>query len=70
MMATATKPITVGGVIALEPIIVPPRIRVPSTPSTLLSFLVKFVLYLSCKRTKIKQKEAILAQLKNNYHYD
>ena len=38
------------------PTILPPRIRVPSTPSTLLSFIVKFVLFL--KKNEIKQKEA------------
>ena len=36
----------------------PPRVRVPSTPSTPLSFIVKFVLYLSCEKSKNKQKEA------------
>ena len=36
----------------------PSRVRVPSTPSTLLSFKVKFVLYLSCERNENKQKEA------------
>ena len=31
---------------------------VQSTPSTLLSFIVEFVLYLSCEKNKNKQKEA------------
>ena len=35
-----------------------PRVWVPSTPSTLLSFIVKFELYLSCEKNKNKQKEA------------
>ena len=39
------------------PSIMPPRVRLPSTPSMLLSFKVKFVLVL-WKRTKINQKEA------------
>ena len=34
-----------------------PRVRDPSTPSTLFSFIV-FVLYLSCEKNKNKQKEA------------
>ena len=35
------------------------RIRVPSPPSTLLSFTVKFVLHLSCEKNENKQKEAV-----------
>ena len=40
------------------PSILPPWVRLPSTPSMLLSFMVKFVLYLSLqceKRTKINK---------------
>ena len=43
------------------PSILPPRVRLPSMPSTLFSIIVKFVLYLSMqceKRTKINRKEA------------
>ena len=40
------------------PTILPPRVRVPSTPSMLLSFGVKFVLYLSCEKNENKQKDA------------
>ena len=39
--------------------ILPPQLRLPSTPATLLSFIVDFVLYLSLKcdkRTKINKK--------------
>ena len=39
------------------PTIMPPRVRVPSTPSMLLSFIV-FVVYLSCEKNENKQKEA------------
>ena len=39
------------------PTILPPRVQVPSTQSTLLSFIVS-VLYLPCKKNKNKQKEA------------
>ena len=35
--------------------ILPPQARVPSTPSTLLSFIVKFVLYLSCEKNEINK---------------
>ena len=41
--------------------IVLPRVRVPNTPSTLFSFIVKFVLYryvCIVRRTKINRKEA------------
>ena len=34
-----------------------PRVRIPCTPSMLLSFIV-FVLYLSCEKNENKQKEA------------
>ena len=39
------------------PTILAPRVRVPSTPSTLFSFIV-FVLYLSREKNENKQKEA------------
>ena len=39
------------------PTILLPRVRVPSTPSTLFSFIV-FVLYLSCEKNENKQKGA------------
>ena len=39
------------------PTILPPQVRVLSTPSILLSFMVKFVLYLSCEKNENKQKE-------------
>ena len=38
------------------PTILPPWLRVPITPFTLLSFIVKFVLYFFVKRTKINKK--------------
>ena len=37
------------------PTILPPRVRVPSMPSTLFHL---FVLYLSCEKNENKQKEA------------
>ena len=40
------------------PTILSPRVRVPSTLSMLLSFIVKFVLYLSCEKNENKQKDA------------
>ena len=40
------------------PTILPPWVRIPCTPSTLLSSIVKFVLYLSCEKNENKQKEA------------
>ena len=40
------------------PTILPAQVQVPSTPSTLLSFIDKFALYLSCESNKNKQKEA------------
>ena len=42
------------------PTIWEPRVRVPSTPSSL-SFILKFVLYLSCEKTKINNKRPGLA---------
>ena len=39
------------------PTIPPPQVRVPKTPSTLLSFIVIFVQYLSCEKNKNEQKE-------------
>ena len=44
--------------------ILPPRVRVPSRPSMLLSFILKFVLHLSCEKNKNKEKEAELAHFK------
>ena len=46
------------------PNILPPRVRVPSTPSMLLSFIVKFVLYLSCEKNEINKKRPGLAHFK------
>ena len=46
------------------PTILPRRVQVPSMPSTLLSFLVKFVLNLSCEKNENKQKEAGLGPFK------
>ena len=46
------------------PTILLPRVRVPSTVSTLLPFIVQFVLYLSCEKNEIKQKEAGFGPLK------
>ena len=40
------------------PTIQSPRVQVPSMPSMLLSFIVKFVLYLLCEKNRNKQKEA------------
>ena len=45
------------------PTILLPQDRVPSTPSTLLSFIV-FMIYLSCEKDENKQKEAGLAHFK------
>ena len=47
------------------PTILPPQVRVLSTPSTLFSFIV-FVLYLSCEKNENKQKEARLAHYLKN----
>ena len=38
------------------PTILPSQVRVPSTPSTLLSFI-EFVLYLSCEKNENKEKK-------------
>ena len=46
------------------PTILPPQVRVPSTPSTLLSFIVKFVLNLSCEKNDDKQKESGFGPIK------
>ena len=40
------------------PTILPPRVQVPSPTSMLLSFIVKFGLYLSCEKNQNKLKEA------------
>ena len=45
------------------PTILPQWVRVPSTPSTLLSFIV-FVLYLQCEKNENKQKEGEFGPLK------
>ena len=51
-----------------SPTILPPQVRVPSTPSMLLPFIVKFVLFLSREKNKNKQKEAGFGPfLKNVY---
>ena len=47
------------------PTTLPPQVRVPSTPSTLLSFTVNFALYLSCEKNENKQKEAGFGPFKN-----
>ena len=54
------------------PPIMPPWIGVPSIPPTLLSFLVKFVLYLSLnyEKNENKQKEAGLGTLKKKIGID
>ena len=44
------------------PTILPPWVRVPSTPYMFLSFIVKFVLYLSYEKNENKQKEAGFGQ--------
>ena len=46
------------------PTILPAQVQVPSTPSTLLSFIVKFALYLSCESNENKQKRLSLAHFK------
>ena len=43
------------------PTILPPRVWVPSTPSMLLSFIVKFVRYLSCEKNEINKNRPGLA---------
>ena len=40
------------------PNILPSRVQIPDTSSTLLSFIVKFVLFLSREKNENKQKEA------------
>ena len=40
------------------PTILPARVRVPSSPSMLLSVMVNFAPYLSCEKNENKQKEA------------
>ena len=53
------------------PTILPPRIQVPSTPSMLLSFIVKFMLYLTCENNQNKQIEAGFGPfLKNNKYLE
>ena len=47
-----------GSVDSTAPTILPPRVRVPSMPPTLLLFIVKFVLYMSGEKNENKQKEA------------
>ena len=49
------------------PPILLPWVRVPSTPSMLLSLIVNFVLYVSlrCKKNENKQKRQVRAHLKN-----
>ena len=44
------------------PTILLPQDRVPSTTSSLLSFIAKFVFYLSCEKNKNKQKETAFGQ--------
>ena len=43
------------------PTILLPQVRVPITPSMLLSFIAKFVLFLSCEKNENKQKQDGLA---------
>ena len=51
--------------------ILPPRVRVPSTQSMLVSIIVKFVLYLSCEqRTKINKNRPGSAHLKNYFVFN
>ena len=45
--------------------ILPSQVRVPSTPSMLLTCIVKFVPSLSCEKYENKQKEAGFGPLKN-----
>ena len=44
-----------------------PRIRVPDSPYMPLSFIAKFVLYLSCDKNENKQKSRVLA-IKNGHN--
>ena len=46
--------------------ILPPRVRVPSTPSMLLSFIVKFMQYLSCEKNENRLKRPGLAHFLKN----
>ena len=46
-----------SSVVSSVPTILLPRVRVPSTPSTLLSLVVKFVLYLSIENNEYIQKK-------------
>ena len=48
--------------------ILPPWVRVPSTSSTILSFIVKFVLYLSCEKNENKQKYGRVWPFKNIFN--
>ena len=50
-----------------EPTILRPRVRVPSTPSMLSSFIVNFLLYLSCEKKENKQKEVEFGHLKKYF---
>ena len=54
-----------SSVVSSVPTILPPWIRVQSTPSTLLSFVV-FVLFLPCEKDENKPKEAGFGPLKKN----
>ena len=49
------------------PTILSPWVRVPSTPSMLLSFIM-FVLYLPCENNKNKQKETWFGPFKKSYN--
>ena len=49
------------------PTVLLPQVRVPSTPSTLVSFIVKFVLNVSCEKNENKQQEAELGQFKKTH---
>ena len=51
------------------PTILPPSVWVPSTPSMLLSFMVKFVLYLSCEKNEINKKRPGLARLSGGRYW-
>ena len=46
-----------GSVDSSAPTIISPWVRVPSTPSMLLSLTVKILLYLPCEMNEKKQKE-------------
>ena len=49
------------------PTILTHLVRVPNTLSTLLSFIFKFVLYLSCEKNENQQKEAVVGPVKSVY---